>query len=233
MLLGLLLALGAAAALYAQIEPGDRGVPPIDSSASYEVSGINVDVRGRNADAARTGGWREAQRKGWKMLWGRVNSQPATSAPTLSDSTLDSIVAGIVIEDEEIGPNRYIARLGVLFDRARAGQFLGTQGQISRSPPMLVIPVLYTASAPVTFELRNAWQEAWARFRTGGSPVDYVRVSGTGSDPLLLNAAQAGRRGRGWWRMLLDQYGAADVLVPEVTLHRRWPGGPALATFVA
>ena len=233
MLLGLLLALGVAATLRAQIEPGDRGVPPIDSSSSYEVSGVTVDVRGKTGEIARTGGWREAQRKGWKMLWGRVNGQPATSAPTLPDSTLDSIVAGIVIENEQIGPHRYIARLGVLFDRARTGQLLGVHGQVSRSPPMLVIPVLYTASAPITFELRNAWQEAWARFRTGGSPIDYVRVSGTGSDPLLLNTAQAGRPGRGWWRMLLDQYGAADILVPEVTLHRRWPGGPVLATFIA
>ena len=232
-LLGLLLALGAAVALRAQIEPGNRGVPPIDSSSSYEVSGVTVDVRGKDSEMARAAGWREAQRKGWKMLWGRVNGQPASVAPALPDSTLDSIVAGIVIEKEEVGPSRYIARLGVLFDRARTGQYLGVHGQITRSPPMLLIPVLYSGSTPTTFEQRNAWQEAWAHFRTGGSPIDYVRVSGTGADPLLLNPAQAGRPGRGWWRMLLDQYGAADILVAEVTLHRRWPGGPAVAEFVA
>lgn len=230
-LLLLLLALGAA--LYAQIEPGDRGVPPIDSSSSYEVGGVDVDVLGRTAEQARTAGWREAQRKGWKMLWGRVNGQPATSAPSLPDSTLDSIVAGIVVEKEEIGPRRYIARLGVLFDRARTGGLLGAQGQTVHSSPMLVIPVLYTASTPISFELRNPWQEAWARFRPGGSPIDYVRVSGTGGDPLLLNAMQTGRPGRGWWRMLLDQYGAADIVIPVVSLRRAWPGGPVIGTFIA
>jgi hypothetical protein len=202
--------LGVAAVVYAQLEGGERGVAPIDSSGSYEVGGIHVDVAGKTADEARIGGWREAQRKGWKMLWGRVNGQPSAAAPGLPDSTLDSIVGGIVVEDEEIGTSRYIARLGVLFDRARAGQLLGVRGQTMRSPPMLVIPVIWSGATPQTFEMRTEWQKAWARFRSGGSPIDYVRPSGTGSDPLLLNVAQARRPGRTWWRMLLDQYGAAD-----------------------
>src|SRR3712207_1684138 len=33
--------------------------------------------------------------------------------------------------------------------------------------------------------------------------------------------------------MLVDQYGAADVVVPEVHLKRLYPGGPAVATFTA
>ncbi|WP_232476051.1 heavy-metal-associated domain-containing protein [Flavisphingomonas formosensis] len=221
-----------AAAVVAQIE-GDRGVPPIDSSQSLEVSGVAVDVAAKDADTARTAAWHEAQRRGWKMLWAKTHGGTPAAAPGLPDSTLDSIVAGIVVEDEQISPTRYIARLGILFDRARTGQLLGVGGQGARSAPMLVIPVEWDGSTPTTFETRNEWQKAWARFRSGGSVVDYVRVSGTGSDPLLLNAAQANRRGRSWWRMLLDQYGAADVLVPEVRIDRSWPGGPATATFTA
>jgi hypothetical protein len=33
--------------------------------------------------------------------------------------------------------------------------------------------------------------------------------------------------------MLIDQYGAADILIPEVMLHRRWPEGPVTAEFFA
>lgn len=226
------LMVAAGGVVFAQLE-GDRGIPPIDNSSSYEVSGVAVDVSGKTADQARMGGWRLAQRKGWKTLWARVNAQPIASAPSLPDSTLDAIVAGIVVEDEQIGTGRYIAKLGVLFDRVRAGQLLGVQGQGPRSAPMLVIPVLWNGDAPTSFEVRNLWQRAWARYRSGGSPIDYVRVAGTGSDPLLLNLAQAQRPGRAWWRMLLDQYGAADVVVPEVRLTRAWPGGPVDARFLA
>ena len=98
---------------------------------------------------------------------------------------------------------------------------------------MLVIPIEWSGGAPVSFEEQGPWQRAWARFRAGASPIDYVRPSGVDADSLLLNVGQAGRRGRGWWRMLLDQYGAADILVAEVELRRLYPGGPATGVFTA
>ena len=224
----------AAAMAVAQLErPDARGVAPIDGQGNYEVDNIHVDMAARNADQARSAGWREAQRRGWKMLWAKVNGKPIENAPGLPDSTLDSISGGIVVDHEYIGPNRYIATLGVMFDRARAGELLGVKGAMRRSAPMLVIPIQWSGGTPISFEARSEWQKAWARFRSGNSPIDYVRVSGTGADPVLLNAAQTRRPGRGWWRMLLDQYGAADIVVPEVTLFRQWPGGPVIAKFVA
>jgi len=217
----------------AQLAPGDRGVPPIDSSSNFEVTGVQVDVAGRTADEARTAAWREAQRKGWKLLWARMHGANPADAPGLPDSTLDSIVAGIEVESEQVGPHRYIATLGLLFDRARTGEMIGGGTSTPRSAPMLVIPVQYAGGGEQSFEARTAWQKAWARFRAGASSVDYVRPVGTGPDPLVLNLGQSQRPGRVWWRMLLDQYGASDVVVPEVYLERRYPGGPIAARFIA
>ena len=226
--------LGAGGALYAQLEGADRGVPPIDSSSTLEVTGIEVDASGKTSEEARLEGWRQAQRLGWAALWANSTGRPASQAPDLSDSVLNTIVSGIIIEQEQIGPKRYIARLGLLFDRSRAGQMLGGgQGVVRRSAPMLVIPVMQTGSTLYSLEFRNEWQKAWARFRTGGSAIDYVRPTGSGVDPLLLNAAQTHRPGRAWWRILIDGYGAADVVIPEVHLKRLYPGGPAIGTFTA
>jgi hypothetical protein len=232
-LLAALASLAIAGVVWAQLEGADRGVPPIDSASTFEIGGIEVDVTAENAQKAREEGWRQAQQKGWKALWAKTNGRPAEQAPGLTDSALNGLVSGIVVEQEQIGPKRYIATLGVLFDRARTGQLLGVSGSVRRSAPMLVIPVMLTGSSFQSFESRNLWQQAWARFRTGNSPVDYVRPTGSGIDPLLLNVTQSRRPGRGWWRMLLDQYGAADVIVPEVHLKRYYPGGPAVATFTA
>ncbi|HTU11013.1 MAG TPA: heavy-metal-associated domain-containing protein [Allosphingosinicella sp.] len=217
----------------AQLEGTDRGIDPYDSSTNFEVGGVQVDVRAANADAARSEGWRRAQILGWRMLWARTHNRPIEQAPDLPESTLSGIVSGIVIEQEQIGPTRYIARLGVMFDRARTGQLLGVSGQITRSAPMLLIPVMISGSSSYSFEYRNLWQRAWAEYRTAGSTIDYVRTAGRGIDPLLLNYGQTQRRGRGWWRMLLDQYGAADILVAEVELRRLYPGGPATGVFTA
>ncbi|MDQ3140477.1 MAG: heavy-metal-associated domain-containing protein, partial [Pseudomonadota bacterium] len=231
--LALLLGSVSAGALYAQLEGADRGVPPVESASTFEVTGVEVDVSADTPDKARFEGWRQAQAKGWKALWASTNKRPQSEAPELPDSVLNAIVAGIVIEQEQIGPKRYIARLGVLFDRARSGQLLGVSGFVRRSHPVLVVPVMITGSTPISLESRNEWQKAWARFRTSASAIDYVRPSGSGIDPLLLNAAQTRRPGRGWWRMLLDQYGAADIIVPEVRLKRAYPGGPAIGIFTA
>lgn len=220
--------MGAGGFALAQIE-GSRGAAPIDSSGSFEVSGVTVDVAGANADAARQGGWRLAQRKGWTQLSQRLTGRSGS----LSDSALDSLVTGIIVEDEQIGPKRYIAKLGVLFNRARAAQILGVSNTLVRSPPMLVMPILWSGGVGTTFESATPWQAAWARFRTGNSSVDYIRPAGSGPDALLLNAGQQERPGRGWWRTILDQYGADDVLFPEVRLHRQWPGGPVIGAFRA
>ena len=231
-LLGLLLVAGGGM-LYAQLEGSERGIPPVDSASNFEVLGVEVDVAAANAETARVEGWRRAHALGWRLLWSRTHNRPIGQAPELPESTLSGIVSGIIIEQEQIGPTRYIARLGVLFDRARTGQLLGVSGLATRSAPLLLIPVMRTGSAAYSFEYRNEWQRAWAHHRTAGSPIDYVRPSGSGIDPLVLNLGQAHRRGRGWWRMLLDQYGAADILVAEVELRRLYPGGPAVGIFTA
>ena len=224
------LLLGAGALVYAQIE-GDRGIPPIASGGDFEVSGVKVDGSGKNADEARSNAWRDAQRKGWQKLWSQMNRSGA--APKLSDSALDGIVSAIVVENEQIGPRRYIATLGVLFDRARAGELLGVSGSILRSAPMLVVPIYISGGSAQTFENRTPWQAAWARYRTAESIVDYIRPYGSGADSLLLNAAQSGRRSRTWWRVILDQFGAADVVIPVVQIERQYPGGPITGRFAA
>ncbi|MGK6355230.1 heavy-metal-associated domain-containing protein [Sphingomonas sp. DT-207] len=223
-----LLIAGAAGMVMAQGSGSAGGsAVPIDPSGSFEISGVEVDVKGKNADAARQGGWRIAQRKGWEVLSQRLTGKKSG----LSDSVLDSLVTGIVVEREQIGPTRYVARLGVLFDRVRAGSILGVSTAVSQSPPMLLVPLEFSGGVGRVFERETAWARAWNRFRSGGSTIDYVRLRGTGPDALLVNAGQILRRGRNWWRTVLDQYGANDVLVAEVQLRRDYPGGPIVGIF--
>jgi hypothetical protein len=231
----LVAALGIGAAVYAQLESTDRGILPLDTSNTLEIGGIHVNVTAADAQTARLGGWRLAQRQGFQMLWAKMHNAPISEAPNLPDGTLDQIVTSINVDHEQIGPNRYIADLRVEFDRGKAAPFLGVEGaQVTEhSVPMLLIPVTVTGGTETSVELRNAWQRAWAQFRTAQSPINYVRVSGMGADPLLINAAQTMRPGRGWWRTLLDMYGAQDILVAEVQLQHAYPGGPALARFIA
>lgn len=217
-----LVLLGGGYALLAQVA-GERGIAPTAASADFEVKGISVDVTADSPEAARTKGWREAQRKAWAKVGG----------PELSDGQLDGLVSAIVIERERLGPKRYIATLGVAFDRQRASGYLGGAQQAVRSAPMLLIPVEVSGGAYITFEQRNAWQRAWAEFNPGTSRINYVRPSGAGGDSLLINFGQTARHSRVWWRSTLDQYGASDALMAFARLDHQFPGGPVNGTFTA
>jgi len=218
-----LLLLGGGYALVLAQVSGERGIAPTASSADIEVRGIEVDVRADSAAEARDNAWREAQRKAWQQVGG----------PAISDGQLSSMVSAIVIQRERLGPKRYVATLGVTFDRQRAGRFLGGASRARASAPMLLVPVTVSGGTYTSFEVRNPWQRAWAEFNPGASRIDYVRPSGAGGDSLLLNFGQSGRRSRAWWRTTLDQFRAADVLVAIARLDHQFPGGPVSGTFVA
>ena len=215
----LLLALGAV--LVAQVG-GDRGIIPVASSEDIEVRGIKVDVVGKNPQDARLKGWEEARKLAWEKLGG----------PDIADSQLQGLVSAIVVEQERLGPRRYIATLGVIFDRARAGGLLGGEGERARSAPMLTLPVLISGGTQTMFEVRNPWQRVWAETQFGASSIDYVRPSGAGGESLLLTYGQTGRRSRAWWNDILDQFGAADVLIPIANLRYTYPGGPVEGRFI-
>jgi hypothetical protein len=216
------LALIAGKALLAQIA-GDRGIAPVAASGDIQVGGIEVDVTAKTPEEAREQGWREAMKLAWKKVGG----------PDIPEGQLYSLVSSVVVESEELGPHRYIGRLGIVFDRARAGGLLGKGEAIQRSAPLLLVPVTFSAGTETVYEIRNPWQRAWAEYQPGASRIDYVRPVGAGSDSLLLTYGQTTRRSRTWWRNVLDQFGASDVLIAIADLKHQYPGGPVQGTFTA
>jgi hypothetical protein len=214
--------LAGAAVLIAQVS-GDRGIPPVAASTDISVGGIEVNVVGKSPEDAREQGWKQAEVLAWKKIGG----------PDLPQAQIESMVSAILIQSERVGPRRYVATLGVVFDRKRAGALLGAAGEQAHSAPMLTLPVLISGGTQTMYEVRSPWQRAWAEFQSGASAIDYVRPVGAGGDSLLLTYGQIGRRSRAWWNNILDSYGAADIIVPIARLERQWPGGPIKATFTA
>ena len=218
----LLLAALLALAVRAQVD-GERGIAPIAASSDIQVGGIDVNTTGDSPEDAREKGWAEAA----KLAWAKIEG------PDLPESQLQSLVSAIVIEREQVGPKRYVARLGVVFDRARASRYLGSEATGQRSAPMLLVPVTVSGGTQLVYEQRNPWQRAWAEFQPGTSRIAYVRPAGAGGESLLVTYGQTGRRSRTWWRNVLDQFGAADVLVPIANLRYTYPGGPVEGIFTA
>lgn len=226
----------AAMAVAQQASPRAE-VPPPDAAggggSAYGVGGIAVDVTARTLEEARRIAWGRAQRQAWPQLWARLTGRPAGEAPALSDGQIDAMVAGIESQGERFSATRYIATLGVVFDRSRAAEYVGGGLALLQSPPMLLLPVLVDGGAAQVAQPRNPWGNAWARWRGNVTPIDYVLAQGSAADGLWLNGWQAARPERGPWRSIMARFDTVDVLVAEARLTRRFPGGPVRGQFIA
>jgi hypothetical protein len=143
------------------------------------------------------------------------------------------MVAGIESQGEQFSDTRYIARLGVVFDRSRVAERLGGSINLLQSSPMLLLPLLIDGGAGNLFQARNAWADAWAGWRGNVTPIDYVLPPGGPADNLWLTMWQTNRRDRDGWRQIITRFDTVDVLVAEARLTRSFPGGPIRALFIA
>ncbi|BBE35429.1 heavy-metal-associated domain-containing protein [Sphingosinicella microcystinivorans] len=232
-----LAALAAAVAVPLLAQDGNRTEPPAEAPAAggsaFLVSDIDVDVVAGSAEAARVAAFREAARQAWPQLYARMTGVAASGAPKLPDSAIEGMVSGVEVQSEHFSDKRYVGKLGVVFDRVRAGERLPANARVLQSAPMLLLPVLADGGVTSVYEGRSPWLQAWSRFGTDSSPISYVRAGGNASDALLLTGWQARRDNRGLWRSILSRYGAENVLVAEAWLDRTYPGGPIVGTFLA
>ena len=197
-----------------------------DAASAYTIGGIPVDVAAKTPDEARRTAYTLAQRRAWPQLWARMTGASAGSAPHLSDATLDSIVAGIEVQGERFSMTRYIATLGVVFDRARASGYFSGVGGALHSEPMLLLPLLHDGGARFVYDRKTPWVLAWQRYSQMISPITYILASGSAGDNILLTAYQTSRPDRPLWRNILNRFRTVDVLVAEAVLTRVYPGGP-------
>lgn len=202
-------------------------------NSAYAVGGIAVDVTARNVDDARRTAWTQAQRKAWPQLWSRLTGRPEADAPRLSDGQIDNMVAGIESQGERFSANRYIAKLGVVFDRSRAADWLGGGAALLQSPPMLLLPLQIDGGAGTLYQARTAWRDAWVRYRGNVTPIDYVLPAGSAGDNLWLNSFQARRSDHMGWRTIMARFDTVDLLLAEARLSRSFPGGPIRGLFIA
>ena len=195
------------------------------NTGDMEIDGIDVTATGKTAQEARLAGWQDAYRQAWARLHGRrwvmANWKAWSRRWWSSMNSLGptAISPGSAWSSTARGRGRLVA--------AQNG------GAIARSSPTLVIPLLYAGGVGQVYEVQGLWQRTWAEFNTGASAIDYIRPSGAGGESLLITAGQPGRRSRVWWRNILDQFGASNVVIPIARLERQWPGGPVKGIFTA
>ena len=164
------------------------------SSNTYTVAGVDVDVTAADAVQARQQGIAEARRKAAKMLVERVVAPEERARVAIpSEASLESMVRGIEFVRERSAPGRYIATLNVVFAPDPVKAWLGAAGvkvaeTVSR--PALVIPLWKGPAGVEPLDDRNAWREAWRTLDTAGSAVPVTVLRGDQLDQNAVTAEQ-------------------------------------------
>ncbi|MBM3650523.1 MAG: DUF2066 domain-containing protein [Alphaproteobacteria bacterium] len=162
------------------------------SSNSYTVTGVDVDVTAADAVQARQQGIAEARRKAVRTLVDRLVAPEDRSRVSMpNDAGLEGMVHAVEFVRERSAPGRYIATLNVVFQPDPVKAWLGGAGvKISETVtrPALVIPLWKGKSGIEPLDDRNAWREAWWALDTSGSAVPVTVIRG---DQLDQNAVTA------------------------------------------
>ncbi len=156
--LGLLVLLGA----MALCGPMAGGAGAAESL--YDVAKVSVDIKAKNAVAARATGRAQAEMRAFKIVLGRIvplNMQD--QLPDFTKEEVEVLVNGMAIRKEQASTTRYIALLDVRFDPYSVKQLLTTYGipfSEGRAPSISILPLMLSGDG-VAAEGPEGWAKAW------------------------------------------------------------------------
>ena len=189
----------------------------------FEVLDIKVDETDETAAAAREKALQIGERRAWDTLVQRFVDPQQRRLPQFSQQEIGDAVKDFWVSGEKTSPVRYIATLNYNFKPQRVERLLASRGvrfTITRSDPLVVVPVYAEDGTSKLWDDPNPWREAWQGMRLRGLLTLKVPQGDIGDlSTVAVEQAVAGDRAR--LAELAQRYEAADALV---TLAKVEPG---------
>ena len=185
---------------------------------------------------ARYAGWRIAQRQGFKALWAKMHNAPIAQAPNLAGRRRSTRSSARSTSSASRSAPTATSRISACCSTAAAPrQFLGVEGgEVEHSAPMLLIPVMVSGGTATSVELRNAWQRAWAQFRTVAEPDRLCPGQRHGRRSAAdQRGADARARAAAGGATCSTCTARPTSWSPKSSCSGSIPGGPARARFIA
>lgn len=161
----------------------------------FEVNGLKVDQRASDEVQAKFSAIANAQRRGLQIVFRRlVQPEEFGRLPQIAGERLALMVRDYDIADEKLGGGRYLATISVRFlpeEVSDALKEMQIPFAMTRSRPVVVLPVLDTGSARRLWDDPNPWRRAWAGRTPHPGLFSVVMPAGDLSDVATVNVNQA------------------------------------------
>lgn len=189
----------------------------------FEVSGLRIDETAADALSAKYSGIAKAQQAALQTVFRRLVARADVGRlPQVDRKVLPTLVEAFGLTDEKFGGGRYLATISVRFIPERVANELKLAGvpfAMTRSRPLVVLPVIDTGSAKRLWDDPNPWRQAWARRLPNPGLFTLIMPDGDLADVTTINVSQAFVGNNTAFRAIADKYKAAGVLVAVASLR--------------
>lgn len=200
---------------------GSAQAAPADSKM-FSASGIQVDVTGDNAAAAREQAMQDGQKRALMVVMERITPDYVVEQlPELIPDDIINYVQDMSVLNEKTSTVRYMATLEVRFNADAVRELLRNNGLPyirTSGKPLLILP-LYKRSpsaTPVLWEEENAWLRAWINRTTESYMIPLFVPMGELSDLQTLTVEQISNGDLAAAKALAKRYDAEGILIVEM-----------------
>lgn len=183
----------------------------------FEVIGIEVDESAADEVQAKFSAIASAQQRALQVVMRRlVQPEDFSRLPQIAGETLSLMVRDYDIADERLGGGRYLATISVRFLPEEVSNAL-KEAQVpfamTRSRPVVVLPVIDTGSARRLWDDPNPWRLAWAGRTPYPGLFSVAMPAGDLSDVAIVNVNQAISGDPDAMLAIGQKYGATGAMI--------------------
>jgi hypothetical protein len=210
------------------VQPLGGAHAAMEEANVFTVLNVSVDATADNASAARV----LARAQGHVAAYGRLINRLVPldrhpDVPKLSAEAVASMVSSFEVDSEKTSTIRYLGKLKFQFDRRAVTEFLRNAGipfAVTRSKPLLVLPVYRSAGVYLLWDNPNPWRTAWAALPPADGLAPMKHPAGNLADVNDISAEQAVTGDMDRLTTIAKRYGAAGVVL-ALAVPSRGRGG--------
>lgn len=189
----------------------------------FEVNGLRIDESAADELSAKYNGIQVAQQAALKTVFRRlVARSDARRLPDVDNRLLPTLVEAFDITNEKFGGGRYLATMSVRFIPEQVANELRLAGipfAMTRSRPLVVLPIIDTGSGKRLWDDPNPWRRAWGRRLPHPGLFSLVMPDGDLADVSTINVSQAFTGDAAGFRAIASKYRADGVMVAVASVR--------------
>lgn len=189
----------------------------------FEVNGLRIDETAADELSAKFNGIANAQQVALNTVFRRLIARSdAGRLPKVDKKLLPTLVEAFDITNEKFGGGRYLATMSVRFipdQVAKELRLAGIPFAMTRSRPLVILPIIDTGSGKRLWDDPNPWRRAWEARLPYPGLFSLIMPDGDLADVTTINVSQAFVGNAAAFRAIATKYRAAGVMVAVASVR--------------